>query len=94
MSASRIAFGNLTASTVSCILIRVIAPPGFPRSIYILDLMICFLATSGLRLILRMMLEVTSKARSGRGVEKSTLIYGAGGRGPTWREIPLRSATR
>jgi FlaA1/EpsC-like NDP-sugar epimerase len=85
---SRIAFGNLTASAVSCILIRVIAPPGFPRSIYILDLMISFLATSGLRLALRMMFEITSNPRSSRGVEKSTLIYGAGDAGITLlREI-------
>src|ERR1035437_3662984 len=85
---SRIAYGNLTASVVSCILIKVIAPPGFPRSIYILDLMICFLATSGLRLILRLMLEITSNARSSGGVEKSTLIYGAGDAGITLlREI-------
>ena len=85
---SRIAFGNLTASAVSCILIRVIAPSGFPRSIYIIDLMVCFLATSGLRLMLRMMLEVTSNARSVSGVEKSTLIYGAGDAGITLlREI-------
>jgi FlaA1/EpsC-like NDP-sugar epimerase len=80
---SRIAYGNLTASVVSCILIKVIAPRGFPRSIYFLDLMICFLATSGLRLMLRIMLEVTSNARSSNGVEKSTLIYGAGDAGIT-----------
>src|ERR1035438_4727245 len=85
---SRIAYGNLTASVVSCILIKVIAPRGFPRSIYLLDLMICFLATSGLRLILRLMMEVTSNTRSTKGVEKSTLIYGAGDAGITLlREI-------
>ena len=85
---SRIAYGNLTASVVSCILIKVIAPRGFPRSIYVLDLMVCFLATSGLRLILRMMMEVTSNARSSGGVERSTLIYGAGDAGITLlREI-------
>jgi len=85
---SRIAFGNLAASTVSCILILLIAPAGFPRSIFILDLMVCFLATSGLRLMLRMMLEVTSQARSERAAEKRTLIYGAGDAGITLlREI-------
>ena len=85
---SRIAYGNLTASVVSCILIKVIAPQGFPRSIYLLDLMICFLATSGLRLMLRMMMEVTSNTRSSTGEEKSTLIYGAGDAGVTLlREI-------
>jgi FlaA1/EpsC-like NDP-sugar epimerase len=78
---SRIAYSNLTASVVSCILITVIAPRGFPRSIYILDLMICFLAMSGLRLMLRMMFEITSSPRSSGGVEQSTLIYGAGDAG-------------
>jgi FlaA1/EpsC-like NDP-sugar epimerase len=84
----RIAFGNLAASAVSCILIVLIAPSGFPRSIYVLDLMVCFLATSGIRLMLRMMLEVTSHAQSGEGLEKRTLIYGAGDAGITLlREI-------
>jgi FlaA1/EpsC-like NDP-sugar epimerase len=84
----RIALGNLTASTISYILILLIAPSGFPRSIYVLDLMVCFLATSGLRLMLRMMMEVTSSARSGRGADKNTLIYGAGDAGITLlREI-------
>jgi FlaA1/EpsC-like NDP-sugar epimerase len=84
----RIAIGNLIASVVSCILILFIAPPGFPRSIYILDLLICFLATSGLRLMLRMTMEVTSNARRSKGAEKRTLIYGAGDAGITLlREI-------
>jgi FlaA1/EpsC-like NDP-sugar epimerase len=84
----RIAFGNIVGSFVSCILILLIAPAGFPRSIYILDLMICFLSTSGLRLVLRMMLEMTSHPRSERAGEKSTLIYGAGDAGITLlREI-------
>ena len=82
----RLAFGNLVASVASLILILLIAPSGFPRSIYALDLMICFLATSGNRLMLRMMLEVTSNTRSRE--EKSVLIYGAGDAGITLlREI-------
>jgi FlaA1/EpsC-like NDP-sugar epimerase len=80
---SRIALGNVTATAVSFILIKLIAPRGFPRSIYVLDLMICFLATSGLRLILRLMMELTSNSRNGRGAEKTTLIYGAGSAGIT-----------
>jgi FlaA1/EpsC-like NDP-sugar epimerase len=74
----RIAFGNLAASAVSCILIVLIAPSGFPRSIYIIDLMICFLATSGLRLIVRIIIEATSNLQSSKAMKKSTLIYGAG----------------
>jgi FlaA1/EpsC-like NDP-sugar epimerase len=84
----RIAIGNLIASVASCILILFIAPPGFPRSIYALDLMICFLATSGLRLMLRVMLEVTSNTRSTGVAQKNVLIYGAGDAGITLlREI-------
>ena len=84
----RIAFGNVAASAVSFILIRVIAPPGFPRSIYLLDLMICFLATSGLRLGLRLIIEMAANPQGSRAEERSTLIYGAGDGGITLlREI-------
>jgi FlaA1/EpsC-like NDP-sugar epimerase len=84
----RLAFGNLTASAVSCILIRVIAPHGFPRSIYVLDLIVCFLATSGLRVVVRRTLQAASYARSTLALEKSALIYGAGDAGITLlREI-------
>ena len=84
----RIAFGNIIASAASLILILLIAPRGFPRSIYALDLMLCFLATSGNRLMLRMMLEVTSNPRGRRGEGKRVFIYGAGDAGITLlREI-------
>jgi FlaA1/EpsC-like NDP-sugar epimerase len=84
----RLAFGNLSASVISCILIVSIAPPGFPRSIYILDLMVSLLATSGLRLAVRMIAEVTSTVGSGGAALRSTLIYGAGDAGITLlREI-------
>jgi FlaA1/EpsC-like NDP-sugar epimerase len=84
----RIAIGNLAGSVVSFFLIRVIAPPGFPRSIYLLDLMICFLATSGLRLGLRLIMEVAANPQGSKAEEKSTLIYGAGDAGITLlREI-------
>jgi FlaA1/EpsC-like NDP-sugar epimerase len=84
----RIAFGNLIASILGGVLIKILAPTGFPRSIYVLDLMICFLATSGLRLMLRLILEVTSTARGTKVVQRTTLIYGAGDAGITLlREI-------
>jgi FlaA1/EpsC-like NDP-sugar epimerase len=79
----RVAVGNFTASTISCGLILLIAPSGFPRSIYILDLMCCVLATSGLRLMTRIMFELTSDARSSKSAKKSALIYGAGNAGIT-----------
>lgn len=79
----RVAVGNLVASAVSCVFILVIGPPGFPRSIYVLDLIVCSMVTGGLRLTVRMMQEAASKGRSGKAAEKNTLIYGAGDSGIT-----------
>ncbi len=77
----RVAIGNLVASALSCVLILAVGPPGFPRSIYALDLIVCFLATSGLRMAVRVMLETTSNGRGGRAGGKKALIYGAGDAG-------------
>jgi FlaA1/EpsC-like NDP-sugar epimerase len=83
----RLVLGNFAGSALSCVVILCIAPPGFPRSIYPLDLMICFLGTAGLRVIARMMAEATANTRNG-ALEKNTLIYGAGEAGVTLlREI-------
>src|ERR1039458_4967362 len=83
----RIVAGNFAGSAISCIAILFIAPAGFPRSIYLLDLMICFLGTSGVRMIVRMMAEATSQRTKGTS-ERNTLIYGAGEAGITLlREI-------
>jgi len=83
----RVVLGNFAGSTLSCVVILCMAPRGFPRSIYLLDLMICFLGTAGLRMIVRMMAEATANGRNG-AVEKNTLIYGAGEAGvPLLREI-------
>ncbi len=77
----RLAIANLAASAAACVLILAFGPAGFPRSIYLLDLMICFLLTSGLRLAVRFGLEATSDRWRSREAEKRTLIYGAGGGG-------------
>ena len=83
----RIVAGNFAGSAVSCVAILLIAPNGFPRSIYLLDLMICFLGTAGVRMVVRMMAEATSHGHRG-AAEKNTLIYGAGDAGVTLlREI-------
>ena len=83
----RIVVGNFAASVLSCIAILFIAPAGFPRSICLLDLMICFLGTAGVRMIVRMTAEGTSNGSNG-AAEKNTLIYGAGAAGVTLlREI-------
>jgi FlaA1/EpsC-like NDP-sugar epimerase len=83
----RIVIGNFAGSALSCIAILLFAPAGFPRSIYLLDLMICFLGTGGVRMLVRMIAEATMQARN-PATERRTLIYGAGAAGITLlREI-------
>jgi FlaA1/EpsC-like NDP-sugar epimerase len=85
---SRLALGNIVSSIVSSILILGFAPSGFPRSILILDLMICFLTTSAARVMVRLAAEANMRALSRRTAEKRALIYGAGDAGTTLiREI-------
>ena len=73
----RVGFGNLMGSTGSFILIRLLAPQGFPRSIYLLDLIICFLGTCGVRLAIRMFREFCWQNGRDEAAQR-TLIYGAG----------------
>jgi FlaA1/EpsC-like NDP-sugar epimerase len=74
----RISFGNFIGSLAGFLVIRWFGPPGFPRTIYFLDLVVCFLATSGIRILVRSLQETVNQG--GRG-EKRTLIYGAGAAG-------------
>ncbi len=67
---------NLTGSLASAIAILLIAPGGFPRSIYVIDLALCLLFTSGIRLAVRMLAEASST--HGRSEDRRALIYGAG----------------
>ncbi len=83
----RIVAGNLAGSALGCVAILVFAPAGFPRSIYLLDLILCFLGTAGLRVMVRMGAEAASNGRCATAGKK-TLIYGAGDAGVTLlREI-------
>ena len=79
----RVGFVNLIASTLSCALILTIGPAGFPRSIFVLDFMVCFLATSGLRMTGRLIQEEVSNIRGDSSCAKRALIYGAGDAGIT-----------
>jgi FlaA1/EpsC-like NDP-sugar epimerase len=73
----RIALGNLAGSLLGAVAISWIAPPGFPRSIYVLDLILSFLGSAGIRVVFRAAAELSSSPRSSPG-RKNTLIYGAG----------------
>jgi FlaA1/EpsC-like NDP-sugar epimerase len=78
----RVAAANVAASAASAIVLFWLAPSGFPRSIYFLDLMICFLGTVGLRLTVRIGIEMVLNGQNDP-IQKKTLIYGAGDAGTT-----------
>ncbi len=84
----RISVANVIASAIGFFLIRWLVPPGFPRSLYVLDLMVCFIGTCGLRLLARGTSRFSSQMRGSKAPLKRTLIYGAGDAGNTLlREI-------
>lgn len=72
----RISIANFTGSAISYLLIVVVAPSGFPRSIFVLDLMLCFLMSTGFPVVWRIVME--SARLSPAGPRKRSLIYGAG----------------
>jgi FlaA1/EpsC-like NDP-sugar epimerase len=76
----RLLIANVAGSAVSCPLIVALAPAGFPRSIYISDLIISLLSTMGLRIMVRMVVETMQSSRS-MAPAKRTFIYGAGDAG-------------
>ena len=75
----RLALANALASTLGCLALLLFGPNGFPRSLYILDFLLCFLMTAGIRMAVRMAFEF-SRLQS-PGAASRTLIYGAGDAG-------------
>lgn len=76
----RLFVANAGGSVVGYAIIRLIAPAGFPRSIYLSDLLLCFLGTAGLRLAARMAAEAMQSGQP-HAPQKRTFIYGAGDAG-------------
>jgi FlaA1/EpsC-like NDP-sugar epimerase len=76
----RLVAANFAGSTICCLVILGLEPPGFPRSIYLSDLILSFLGTAGLRIVVRTVIE-GMRAGSNNAPEKLTLIYGAGDAG-------------
>ena len=58
----RIASANLVGSIAGGLVIYFFGRPGFPRSLYLLDAMLCFGATAGIRLAVRLVAEATANA--------------------------------
>jgi FlaA1/EpsC-like NDP-sugar epimerase len=83
---ARLALANLVGSLLGCFALLWFAPEGFPRSIYVLDFILCFGMTAGVRLAVRLAFEFSRLPNL--TVRKRTLIYGAGDAGVTLlREI-------
>jgi FlaA1/EpsC-like NDP-sugar epimerase len=82
-----IVMANCAGALLSSAILLGIAPAGFPRSIFLSDLILSLMGTAGLRVAARMVAEATHGAH-GNAQQKRTLIYGAGDAGITLlREI-------
>lgn len=73
----RLALGNLAASAASCTLILFLGPKGFSRSVFVLDLLICFTGTAGIRVAMRVVRNLIKIEHSDLPRRRS-LVYGAG----------------
>ena len=83
----RVLVANVVASGVFAVLARLLIGTAFPRSIYIIDFLLCLLATAGARFAVRSYYEAVAIEVSKPG-GKGILIYGAGVAGTTLvREI-------
>lgn len=88
----RIAGANIAGSGASTVVLLALFT-GFPRSLLLLDFMICLQATIGLRVMARIARELTARS-IGPGVRKRILIYGAGAGGVMLlRELRANSAS-
>ena len=56
----RIASANFIGSVAGGLVILFFGPPGFPRSLYFLDFVLCFGATAGIRVAVRLVAEATA----------------------------------
>jgi FlaA1/EpsC-like NDP-sugar epimerase len=75
---NRIVIANVTASAAAYVMTFAVAGPAFPRSVYIIDAALCFLATAGIQFSTRVFWEVLVPNAKERSNSKAILIYGAG----------------
>ena len=88
---ARLAAANCIGSTLSCLGILLLGPTGFPRSIFVLDFLLCAMMTAGVRIAVRVAFETSRQANN--NAKRRTLIYGAGAAGLTLlREIRQNAA--
>jgi FlaA1/EpsC-like NDP-sugar epimerase len=75
----RICTGNLVASVLSAVVLVSWAPGLIPKSVYVIDLILCIHFTAGIRLLARVIKEYAVRSRLADA--KPVLIYGAGSAG-------------
>lgn len=76
----QLAGANFVASAVFSALLLATQGSLVPRSIYVIDFVICMVLTGGLRMLARITKEMTMQEPRGKG-RKQVLIYGAGAAG-------------
>jgi FlaA1/EpsC-like NDP-sugar epimerase len=85
--AFRILCANVAGSAASYLILLLVVPGRIPRAIYLIDLVLCTLGSTGLRVTVRLIRETLQGGQGGE-LEKRTFIYGAGDGGITLlREI-------
>jgi FlaA1/EpsC-like NDP-sugar epimerase len=83
----RLLLANVSGSLLLALAARLMLGPQFPRSIYFIDFLLCFLGTAGARFAVRVYYESIAGEFLNKG-RKGLLIYGAGAAGMTLlREI-------
>jgi FlaA1/EpsC-like NDP-sugar epimerase len=74
---------GITASAVACAATWFVIGPAFPKSVYLIDMMICFILTAGLVFSRRLCHELMFRRVPRADSTKTVLIYGAGAAGLT-----------
>lgn len=74
-------YANVLGSIFCAIVTIAAGPPAFPRSLYILDLLACFVSTSGQRVFIRILSDLLVATKSDLDLRVRIFIYGAGSAG-------------
>jgi FlaA1/EpsC-like NDP-sugar epimerase len=83
MDLPRIILANFCASLAACVITLLIVGPPFPKSIFIMDSVLCLLVIFALQFSVRVHREVLASKSFTNGKQKAILIYGAGSAGLT-----------
>jgi FlaA1/EpsC-like NDP-sugar epimerase len=75
-----ICLGNCAGSIAGGIIIAIVTPAGFPRSVYLIDFLLCLVVTIGVRVVTRVAHDKGSRGTRAREVKRA-FIYGAGDAG-------------